>query len=57
VAGHPDEADDPLVTRLHRRLERAVGGERELPVDHVDEVVELDEIDHVDAEPLERAMQ
>ena len=55
VAGHADEAHEPLLARLDRRLQRAVGAERDLPLDHVDEVVQLDRVDVVDAEAVERA--
>ena len=55
VAGHADEAHEALVARLDRRLERAAGAQRGLPLDHVDEVVQLDQVDLVDAEPVERA--
>ena len=37
------------------RFERTAFAQRELPVDHVDEVVQLDQVDLVDAEPVERA--
>ena len=55
VPGDADEADETLVARLDRRLERAALAQRGLPLDHVDEVVQLDQVDAVDAEPLERA--
>ena len=35
--------------------ESPVFAQRELPLDHVDEVVQLDQVDAVDAEPVERA--
>ena len=54
VAGDADEADEALLARLDGGLERAVRRQRDLPVDHVDEVVELDQVDVVDAEPVER---
>ena len=56
VAGDADERDQALAAGLDRRLQRAAGAERDVPLDHVDEVVELDRVDVVDAEPLERAV-
>ena len=55
VAGDADEADEALVARLDGRFERAAFAQRGLPLDHVDEVVQLDQVDVVDAEPVERA--
>ncbi len=55
VAGDADEADEALVARLDGRLERAAFAQRGLPLDHVDEVVQLDQVDVVDAEAVERA--
>ena len=55
VAGDADEAHQPLVPGLDRRLEGAAGSQRDLPLDHVDQVVQLDQIDVVDAEALQRA--
>ncbi len=56
VPGDPDEADEPLVAGLDRRLERASRPERLLPLARVDEVVELDQVDPVDTHALERAV-
>ena len=55
VAGDADEPNEPLVARLHRRLQRTVLAQGELPVDYVDEVVQLEQVDVVDAEAVERA--
>ena len=55
VTGDADESYETLVARLDRRLERAAFAQRGLPLDHVDEVVQLDQVDAVDAEPVERA--
>jgi hypothetical protein len=53
VAGDADEADDAFVPRLDRRLQRPAFAQSDLPFDHVDEVVQLDQVDPVQAEPLE----
>ena len=55
VARDTDEPDKALVSRLDGRLERPVFAQRKLPLDHVDEVVELDQVDVVDAQPVEPA--
>ena len=55
VAGDADEAHQPLVARLDAGLQRAAGAERDVPLDHVAQVVELDRVDVVDAEPVQRA--
>ena len=55
VAGDADEADETLVARLDGRFERAAFAQRSLPLDHVDEVVQLEQVDAIDAEPVERA--
>ena len=55
VAGDADEADEALVARLDGGLERAAFAQRGLPLDHVDEVVQLQQVDVVDAEAVERA--
>jgi hypothetical protein len=48
-------ANEPFLPRLDRRLKSSVLAERELPLDHVDQVVQLQQVDVVDAETLERA--
>ena len=53
MAGDTDEPDEPLLASLDGSLERAALAERELPLDDVDEVVELQEVDVVDAQPLQ----
>ena len=55
VAGHADEAHEALVARLERRLERAALAQGGLPLDRVDQVVQLDQVDVVDSQPLQRA--
>ena len=55
VPGHADEANQSLVAGLDRRLERAALAQGGLPLDHVDEIVQLDQVDVVDAEAHERA--
>src|SRR3954447_21507081 len=55
VARDADEAHDPFLARLERRLERSAGAQRHLPVDGVDQVVQLDQVDVVDAEAVQRA--
>ena len=55
VAGDADEADETLVASLDRGFERAALAQRGLPLDHVDEVVQLEQVDAIDAEPVERA--
>ena len=55
VAGDPDEADQALITRLARRVERAAGRERLLPFVGVAQRVQLQKVDPVGAQPLERA--
>ena len=55
VAGDPDEADETFVTCLDGRFERTAFAQRSFPLDHVDEVVELEQVDVIDAEPVERA--
>src|SRR3982751_321207 len=54
VTGDADEADETLVARLQRGVERSAFPQRELPLDHVDQVVQLEQIDAIDAEPVER---
>ena len=48
-----DESNETGVPRLRRRAQRAVLGERRLPLVVGDEVVELDEIEVVDLEALQ----
>ena len=55
VARDTDEPDEPLVSRLDSRLESPVFAQRELPLDHIDEVVEVDQVDVVNTQPVERA--
>ena len=55
MAGDADEAHEALVAGLDGGLERAAGAERDVPLDHVDEVVQLDRVDVVDAQAVERA--
>jgi hypothetical protein len=55
VPGDADEAHEAFLAGFDRGLQRAAFAQRELPLDHVDEVVQLDQVDVVDAEPLERA--
>ena len=55
VAGDADEADEALVARLDGCFERAALAQRGLPLDHVDEVVQLQQVDAIDAEAFERA--
>jgi hypothetical protein len=53
MAGDADEAHQPLLARLDRRLEGAIGAQRGVPLDDVDQVVQLDGVDPVDAEAVE----
>jgi hypothetical protein len=55
VAGDPDKPHEPLVSCLDGRVECAAFAQGELPLDHVDDVVELDQVDVVHAETIERA--
>src|SRR4029078_1872779 len=55
VTGDADEAHQPFLARLDRRLQRASLPQRELPLDHIDEVMQLAQVDTNDAQPLERA--
>ena len=55
VAGDADEADETFVACFDGRFDRATFAQRGLPLDHVDEVVELEQVDMIDAEPVERA--
>jgi hypothetical protein len=55
VTGDADESHEALVARLDCRLERAAVPQGRLPLDDVDEVVQLDQVDAVDAEPRQRA--
>ena len=55
VPGDADEAHEALVARLDRRFERPALAEGGLPLDGVDEVVQLDQVEVVDPETLERA--
>ena len=55
VPGDADEADEALVARLDGRFERTAFAQRGFPLDHVDEVVQLEQVDVVDAEAVERA--
>ena len=55
MAGDADEADEALVARLDRRFERAALAQCGLPLDHVDQVVQLEQIDVVDSEAVEGA--
>src|SRR4051794_32429789 len=57
MAGDTDPARQPFVARLHHRLERAAGTERDLPLVGFDEIVELDQVDVIDAHPFERAFE
>ena len=50
-----DEADDSLVACLHRGVQRSAFPQRELPLDHVHQVVQLEQIDPIDAETIERS--
>src|SRR5262249_50924955 len=53
----PDEADQALLPRLDRGLDGAARAEGLVPLDRVDQVVQLPEVDVVDAEPVEGAVQ
>src|SRR5206468_7581387 len=55
VTGDADETDEALVARLDRCFERAALAQRGLPLDRIDEVVQLEQVDAVDAEAVERA--
>ena len=55
MARDTDEPDKALVSRLDGRLESPVFAQRKLPLDHIDEVVQLDQVDVVDTQPVERA--
>ena len=55
VAGHTDEAHQPLLAGLDGRFQRPARSERRLPLRGVDEVVELDQVDLVDAQSLQGA--
>src|SRR5207247_7120528 len=50
-----DEADESFVTCLHGGVERSAFPQSELPFDHVDQVVQLEQIDAIDAETIERS--
>ena len=54
VAGHADRPDQALVEGPHRALQRAARVVRGLPLDLVDQVVQLDQVDVVDAQALQR---
>src|SRR5580700_3672602 len=56
MAGHADEAHQPLRARLDQRLERALRTERRLPFVFIDEIVHLNEIDLINAQALQRAL-
>ena len=55
VAGDADEPHQALLPRLDGRLQGAVRAQRGVPLDDVDQVVQLDRVDPVDAEPVQRA--
>ena len=55
VAGDADVPHQALLARLDARLQRAARAQRDVPLDHVAQVVQLDRVDVVDPEPLERA--
>jgi len=57
VPGDADEANEPLFARFDRGLQRTILAEGELPLDDVDEVVQLEQVDLIDAEPIERAVE
>ena len=56
VPGDADEPDKALVARFDGGFERAPFAQRGLPLDHVDEVVQLQQVDVIDAEAFERAV-
>ena len=53
MAGDADEADETLVARLDGSFERPAFAQRGLPLDRIDEVVQLEQVDVVDAEAVE----
>ena len=55
VPGHADKSDEPFVSCLDRRVERAALPQGALPFDCIDEVVQLQQVDPVHAETVERA--
>ena len=57
MPGDADGADEPLLARFDRGLQRTVLAQGELPLDDVDQVVQLQQVDVVDAQPVERAME
>ena len=54
VTRDADETDEPLVAGLLGGLDRSILPQGELPLDHVDQVVQLQEVDLLDAESVER---
>ena len=57
MPGDADEANEPLLARLDSRLQRATLAQCGLPLDDVDQVVQLQQVDVVDAQPLEGAVE
>jgi hypothetical protein len=56
VSRDADEPDESFLPRLDSRLERSSSSQSGFPLDHVDEVVQLDQVEVVDAEALQRAL-
>ena len=56
MPGDADEANEPLLASFDRCLERTALAQRELPLDDVHEVVQLEQVDPVDAQSLERSV-
>jgi hypothetical protein len=48
----PLKRTSPLLTRFERRLQRATPAEGELPLDDVDQAVQLHQVEVVDAQPI-----
>ena len=53
MPGDSDETDEPFLARFDRGLQRATFAERDLPLDDVGQVVQLQQVDVVDAQPIE----
>ena len=53
MPGDADEANEPFLAGFDGCLQRATLAQCELPLDDVDEVVQLEQIDVVDTQPLE----
>ena len=57
MPGDADEANESFFTRLDHCLQGATFAQRELPLDHVGQVVQLQEVDVVDTQPIEGTVE